>query len=255
MTAPHTTRNSQLFDLTGKVATVTGGALGIGQAIAFRLAEAGAAVMIADFNLEAAEDTANQIRLKGEKATSISADTSSVNDAKRMVEETVRTFGRLDILVKTAGVYPFAPALEMTEAVWDKNLDINFKGLFFYDQAAALEIVHEGHPGKIINVGAPPGNLQHYDASKAAIVMVTQALALELGRLNISVNAIAPGGILTPDAGNLSPTDQRYQTFGPRSSQRRPGMPDDVAQVALFLASSASDYMTGSVLAVDGGFR
>lgn len=250
---------AQLFDLTGKVAIVTGGAMGIGQGIAFRLAEAGAAVMIADVNLEAAEDTASQIRVEGGKAKAIKADASSVADAKRTVQETVRAFGRLDILVNNAGVYPLAPALEVTEALWDKVMDINLKGLFFYTQAAAQEMVNEDHAGKIINIASidalhPTGNLVHYDASKGGVVMVTKALALEFGPRNISINAIAPGGIQTPGASSPSTSDEMIQAFAARIPMRRMGVPDDIAKVVLFLASGASDYMTGSVVVVDGGF-
>jgi len=250
---------AQLFDLTGKVAIVTGGAMGIGQGIAFRLAEAGAAVMIVDVNLEAAEDTVSQIRVEGGQAKAIKADASSVADAKRTVQETVRAFGRLDILVNNAGVYPFAPALEVTEALWDKVLDINLKGLFFYAQATAQEMVKEGHAGKIINIASidalhPTGNLVHYDASKGGVVMVTKALALEFGPRGISINAIAPGGIQTPGASGPSTSDEMIQAFAARIPMRRMGVPDDIAKVALFLASSASDYMTGSVVVVDGGF-
>ncbi len=250
---------TQLFDLTGKVAIVTGAAMGIGQGIAFRLAEAGAAVMIADINLPAAEETVSQIRSQGGKAEAIKADAASVADAKHTVQETVRAFGRLDILVNNAGIFPFASALEVTEALWDKVLDINLKGLFFYTQAAAQEMVNEGHAGKIINIASidalhPTGSLVHYDASKGGVVMVTKALALEFGPRAISVNAIAPGGIQTPGAGGPSTSDEMVQAFVARIPLRRIGVPDDIAKVALFLASGASDYMTGSVVVVDGGF-
>jgi 2-deoxy-D-gluconate 3-dehydrogenase len=253
MKAPQRTIVSQLFDLAGKVAIITDGALGIGEAIAFRLAEAGASVMIADVNLEAAQDTAKQIQVRGGKAKATQADASKVSDAKRTVEETVQALGRLDILTNTPLVYPFAPALEVTEALWNETLDITFKGLFFYSQAAAQEMVHEGHAGKIINVASPTGNSQHYDASKAGVVTITGALALEFGPRNISVNAIAPGSVQTPDVAGVSPSDERYREFVAHIPMRRVGVPDDIAKVALFLASSASDYMTGSVVAVDGG--
>lgn len=264
MSEQQTQSIAQLFDLTGKVALVTGAAMGIGQGIAFRLAEAGAAVTIIDVKIEAAEDTASQIRAKGGKALAIKADAASVADAKRTVEETVRTFGRLDILVNNAGVYPMSPALEVTEVLWDRVLDINLKGLFFYTQAAAQEMVNEGHGGKIINIASidglhPTGNLVHYDASKGGVVMVTKALALEFGPRGITVNAIAPGGIQTPGASGPTPTTiteelaRMMEGFIARIPLRRIGVPDDIAKVALFLASSASDYMTGSVVVVDGG--
>ena len=249
----------QLFDLTGKVAIVTGGAMGIGQGIALRLAEAGAAVVVADVSLAAAEDTASQICAVGGKAKAIRADAASVADATHTVQETVRDFGRLDILVNNAGIYPMVSALEVTEALWDKVLDINLKGLFFYTQAAAGEMVKESHGGKIINIASidglhPTGNLVHYDASKGGVVMVTKALALEFGPRNITVNAIAPGAIRTPGAGGSAVPEEVLQSFAARIPMRRMGMPDDIAKVVLFLASSASDYMTGSVVVVDGGF-
>jgi 2-dehydro-3-deoxy-D-gluconate 5-dehydrogenase len=258
MTTQQNPSIAQLFDLTGKAAIVTGGAMGIGQGIALRLAEAGAGVMVTDINLEAATNTVNQIRSKGGKAEAIKADASSVADAKRTVQETVRAFGRLDIIVNNAGIYPFAPALQMNEELWDKVLDINLKGLFFYSQAAAQEMMNEGHGGKIINIASidalhPTGNLVHYDASKGGVVMVTKALALELGPHNITVNAIAPGGIQTPGAGGPVTSDEFVQAFIARIPMRRMGVPDDIAKVVFFLASGASDYMTGSLVVVDGG--
>src|SRR5689334_8550178 len=143
---------AQLFDLTSKVAIVTGGALGIGQGIALRLAEAGAAVMVTDINLEAATATVEQIRAAGGKAQAIKADAASVADAKKTVKETVQAFGRLDILVNNAGIYPMMPALQVTEELWDKVLNLNLKGLFFACQAAAAQMIAEDHGGKIINL-------------------------------------------------------------------------------------------------------
>src|SRR6266480_933273 len=197
----------QLFDLTGKAAIVTGGAMGIGQGIALRLAEAGAAVMLTDINLEAADNTVNQIRSKGGKAEAINADASSVADARRTVQE----------------------------------------------------MMNEGHGGKIINIASidalhPTGNLVHYDASKGGVVMVTKALALEFGPHNITVNAIAPGAIQTPGADGSAITDEIIQSLIARIPLGRMGAPDDIARVVLFLASEASNYMTGSLLVVDGGF-
>lgn len=250
---------ADLFDLTGKVAIVTGGALGIGQGIAFRLAEAGASVMIADVNMEAAQATVKQIHITGGKAEAIKVDVASVANARRAVEETVRAFGRLDILVNNAGIYPFAPALEVNEALWDKVLDINLKGLFFTAQAAAQEMLHEGHGGKIVNIASidglhPTGTLTPYDASKGGVVMVTKALALELGPRHIQVNAVAPGAILTPGVTGSVPSDAIAQAFTARIPLQRMGVPDDIATVVLFLASDASNYMTGSMVVVDGGF-
>jgi 2-dehydro-3-deoxy-D-gluconate 5-dehydrogenase len=248
---------AQLFNLTGKAAIVTGAAMGIGQGIALRLAEAGAAVMLTDLNLEAAQTTVKQINSTGGKAQAIRADASSRADARLVVQETVRAFGRLDILVNNAGIYPLAPALQVTEELWDRVLDLNLKGLFFSTQAAAQQMINEGHGGKIINIASvdamhPTGYLAPYDASKGGVVMVTKALALEFGPYNIAVNAIAPGGIQTPGVGTTL-SDEIIAAFTARTPLRRMGVPDDVAKVVLFLASGASDYMTGSLLVVDGG--
>jgi 2-deoxy-D-gluconate 3-dehydrogenase len=250
---------ADLFDLTGKVAIVTGGALGIGQGIAFRLAEAGASVMITDVNIEAARATVKQIHTAEGKAEAVKADAASVADVKRAVEEAVRTFGRLDILVNNAGIYPFASALEVTESLWDRVLDINLKGLFFTAQASAQEMLREGHGGKIVNIASidalhPTGTLAPYDASKGGVVMATKALALELGPRHILVNAVAPGAIQTPGANSAAMSEEMLQAFTARIPLRRMGVPDDIASVVLFLASDASNYMTGSVVVVDGGF-
>ncbi len=139
-----------------------------------------------------------------------------------------------------AGIYPFAPALQMTEELWDKILDINLKGLFFYSQVAAQEMMNEGHGGQIINIASidalhPTGNLVHYDASKGGVVMVTKALALELGPHNIKVNAIAPGGIQTPGASGPVTSDEFTQAFISRIPLRRMGVPDDIARVVFSL--------------------
>ncbi len=264
-----TQRIAEIFDLTGKVAIVTGGAMGIGEGITLRLAEAGAAVMIADINLEAANKVVDKIKTLGGKAEAIFADASSVDDARKVAQATVDTFGRLDILVNNAGIYPFSPALETSEALWDKVLGINLKGVFFYAQAAAQQMIKAGHGGKIVNIASidalhPSGRgLAHYEASKGGVVMVTKALALDLGPQKINVNAIAPGGIQTPggeaqSAPILKSTgmsaEELTKVFTARIPLGRMGEPDDIAKAVLFLASAASDYMTGSLVVVDGGY-
>jgi len=259
---------AEIFDLKGKAAIVTGGAMGIGEAIALQLAEAGASVMIADISLEAANKVVDQIKSRGGKAEAIYADAGSASDARKVAQATVDTFGRLDILVNNAGIYPFSPALETTEALWDKVLGINLKGVFFFAQAAAQQMIKVGHGGKIINIASidalhPTGNLVHYDASKGGVVMVTKSLALEFGPHKINVNAIAPGSIQTPGGQAQSaailkatsmPSEELMKAFTARIPLRRTGEPADIAKVVLFLASSASDYMTGSLVVVDGGY-
>jgi 2-deoxy-D-gluconate 3-dehydrogenase len=263
-----TTRTiAQLFDLTGKGAIVTGGAMGIGQGVAFRLAEAGAGVMIADVDAEAARQTVIEIKASGGKAHAIRADVGSTADAKKVVQATVKVFGCLDILVNNAGIYPVSPLLETSEQIWDKVLDINLKGIFFYSQAAAQEMVKAGRGGKIINMASidamhPYGGVAHYGASKAGVVMLTKALALELAPHNILVNAVAPGSIMTPGTQATRaalqaqgiPEEKVLESFMARLPLRRMGEPDDIAKVVLFLASGAADYMTGTLVLADGGF-
>ena len=258
---------AQLFDLTGKGAVVTGGAMGIGQAIAFRLAEAGASVMIADIDLEAANQTVEQIKATGSKAQAIRADVRSAADAKKVAQATVEAFGSLDILVNNAGVYPIFPIKEISEEIWDRTVDTNLKGMFFYSQAAAEEMIKGGHGGKIVNIASidalhPGGELAHYNASKGGVVMLTKALALELAPHQILVNAVAPGSIRTP--GTAASTDAYLsrggeienlaKKFRERVPLGRVGKPDDIAKVVLFVVSAAADYMAGSLVLVDGGY-
>lgn len=259
---------AQLFDLTGKGAIVTGGAMGIGQAVAFRLAEVGAGVMIADINLEAASQTVEQIKARGGTAQAVRADARSKEDAKKVVEATVEAFGSLDILVNNAGIYPSSPILQTSEEMWDSVFDINLKGVFCYSQTAAQEMIKAGHGGKIINMASiggerPYGQEAPYAASKGGLVILTKALALELAPYDILVNAVSPGTIMTPGtdaaraaltAGGAGTPEEIMGAFLTRVPLRRMGQPDDVAKVVLFLASGAADYMTGSYVLVDGGF-
>jgi len=257
---------SQLFDLTGKAALVTGGAMGIGQAISLRLAEAGASVMIAD--IDTAGATVKEIETRGGRAEAIRTDVSITSDAQKAARATVEAFGSLDILVNNAGIYPLVPVMELTEEIWDRVLDINLKGAFFCSQYAAREMIGAGNGGKIINMGSlvsvhPWLNMAHYGISKAGLHMLTKSLALELAPHNILVNIVAPGVIVTPGAiamassgqlvENLA-SDESPNSFIKRTPLGRPGEPRDIAGVVLFLASSAADYMTGSLIMADGGY-
>lgn len=255
-----TTTIRQLFDLHGKAAIVTGGAMGIGAAIAERLAEAGAAVLIADVNEEEARRTAARIGETGSQVVAFRANMSQVGDIRAMVAATVERFGRLDVLVNNAGIFPFTPALEMTEEQWDRVLDVNLKGAFFAAQAAARAMVAGG---RIVNIASidglhPTGYLAHYDASKGGLVMLTRSLALELGPRGIAVNAIAPGSINTPGAATTAALSGNsaiaMEGFLKRIPLGRVGEPDEIAKVALFLASGAADYITGELIVVDGGY-
>ena len=258
---------AQLFDLSGKGSVVTGGAMGIGQGIAFRLAEAGAGVMVADIDLKAATQTAEQIKASGGKARSIHADVRSAADAEKVAQATVDAFGSLDILVNNAGIYPSSRFLDTSEESVDKVLDVNLKGAFLYSQAAARAMIKAGHGGKIINMASidalkPMGGHTHYGASKSGVVMLTKSMALELAADKILVNAVAPGGIQTPGSDAVKSTMSQalgmteeglMQAFLQRVPLGRLGEPDDIAKVVLFLASGAADFMTGELILVDGG--
>jgi len=256
---------AELFDLTGQAAIVTGGAMGIGKAIASRLAEARAEVVIADIDITAARATAEGIVSSGGRAHAIAADVALVADADKTVQFAIRELGRIDILVNNAGIYPMSSALEISEELWDKTINVNLKSMLFYSKAAAAAMVRQGWGGKIINMASvdafrPSGRLSHYDASKGGVVMLTKALASEWAPHGILVNAIAPGAIasrvVTPRAG-FEREDMERKAVRDAVLARIPlgriGLPDDVATVALFLAGHASDYMTGSVVTVDGG--
>ena len=262
---------AQLFDLKGKTALVTGGAMGIGKGIAERLGEAGANVVVADINPEQGQKTAAGLEARSVRAAFVPADIRKITEIENAVDLTLKTFGGLDILVNNAGIFPFMPVLNMTEDFWDKVLDTNLKSAFFFTQKAAKIMVDNKKGGRIINIASidalhPTGNLTAYDSSKGGMVMMTKAIALELGKSGITVNAIAPGGIQTPgaqqsaatmmQAAGLKPED--FEAMGKAFTARIPlgrqGDPDDIATVALFLASDASRYLTGQTIVVDGGY-
>jgi 2-deoxy-D-gluconate 3-dehydrogenase len=259
---------AELFDLSGKGALVTGGGVGIGQAISLRLAEAGAGVMISDINLEAANQTVEMIKSNGGKAQAILADASSASDARKTAQATATAFGSIDILINNAGIYPTSPVMDISEALWDRVLGLNLKGPFLYAQAVADEMIKTENGGKIINMASvdgirPTGFVAHYNASKGGVIMLTKALALELAPHKIKVNAVAPGGILTPgtcvtgeEMQKLTgkSLDQMAVDIGQRIPLARMGEPDEVARIVLFLASGAADYMTGETIVVDGGY-
>ena len=261
----------ELMDLSGKTAIVTGGALGIGEAVSYRLAEAGASVMIADINLESAETAAKMINGKGWKAKAIKADVSNKSEVDNVVKATVDAFGGVDILVNNAGIYPMVPMMDLTEETWDRVLDINLKGSFFFAQSVAKAMIDSDKGGKIINIASidaflPSGNLVHYDSSKGGVRMMTKAMAKDLAPNKIQVNAIAPGSITTVGTEAITNAaseqmaamgmtgEQMLQAFLARVPLARMGVPDDIGKVVLFLASGLSDYMTGHIVVVDGGY-
>ena len=253
----------RLLDLTDKTAIVTGGAMGIGYGIAYRLAEAGAAVVIADMNLAAAEEAAGKLKWKGWKAMAVKTDVSQAADVRQMVEAAVKAYGGVDILVNDAGIFPSVPVMQLTEHDFERIIAVNLKGVFFCTQAAAAQMIAQGRGGSIINISSVDAvhpsmvGLATYDASKHGVWGFTKNVALELAPHRIWVNCIAPGGIDTPGAGAGKAASKEMKTgsdaFAARIPMKRMGEPDDIGKAALFLASGMASYMTGTQVVVDGG--
>ena len=244
------------FDLTGRVAVVTGANTGIGQGIALALAAAGAD--IAAVGRTPAEETVEKARALGRKAEIISADLSTIEPVNRVVDEAVDKLGGLDILVNNAGIIRRADSLDFTEEDWDAVVDTNLKSVFFLCQAAARHMVAQGR-GKIINIASMltfQGGIRvpSYTASKSGIGGLTKLLANEWAPRGINVNAIAPGYIATNNTAALQADEQRNRAIIERIPAGRWGTPDDMGGAAVFLASAASDYVQGHILAVDGGW-
>ncbi|HMI18837.1 MAG TPA: 2-dehydro-3-deoxy-D-gluconate 5-dehydrogenase KduD [Sphingomonas sp.] len=244
------------FDLSGKVAVVTGANTGIGQAIALALAEAGAD--IAAVGRTPAEETVARARVLGRKAEVVSADLSTIEPVQRVVDETLEKLGRLDILVNNAGIIRRADAVDFTEEDWDAVIDTNLKSVFFLCQAAGRHMIGQG-AGKIINIASMltfQGGIRvpSYTASKSGVGGLTKLLANEWAGKGVQVNAIAPGYIATNNTTALQADPVRNKAILDRIPAGRWGDPRDLGGAAVFLASSASDYVTGHILAVDGGW-
>ena len=244
------------FDLTGRVAVVTGANTGIGQGIALALAQAGAD--IAAVGRSAATETVEKVRALGRKAEIISADLSTIEPVGRIVDETVDKLGGLHILVNNAGIIRRNDSVDFTEEDWDAVMDTNLKSVFFLCQAAARHMIPNGG-GKIINIASMltfQGGIRvpSYTASKSGVGGLTKLLANEWAGKGITVNAIAPGYIATNNTDALQKDETRNRQIMERIPAGRWGDPADLGGAAVFLASSASDYVQGHILAVDGGW-
>ncbi|PTQ64774.1 2-deoxy-D-gluconate 3-dehydrogenase [Sphingomonas sp. PP-CE-3G-477] len=249
------------FDLTGKVAIVTGANTGIGQAIAVALAAAGADV--ACVGRTPAEDTVAQIRALGRKAEIVSADLSTIEPVQRVVDETVAKLGGLDILINNAGIIRRADAVDFTEGDWDAVIDTNLKSVFFLCQAAGRHMIARiekgGGSGKIVNIASMltfQGGIRvpSYTASKSGIGGLTKLLANEWAAKGINVNAIAPGYIATNNTAALQADEVRNKSIMDRIPAGAWGDASDLGGAAVFLSSAAAKYVQGHILAVDGGW-
>lgn len=253
----------ELVSLKGKVAIVTGGAMGIGLGIVERLAEAGAKVLIADLNEDVGNDSVLDLKEKSFEVEFVQADVSKESDVVRVVDSAKMKFGRIDILVNNAGIYPIKPVMQMEVDEFEKILDVNLKSVFLFTKHVSREMIEQGQGGKIINITSIDAlhpssvGLAAYDASKHGLWGFTKNSALELAPHKISVNALAPGGIKTPGTGHNGDPNPKIEEITKKFIEKIPmgrmGEADDIGKVALFLASELSDYMTGTQVVVDGG--
>ena len=251
--------SQKLFDLTGKVAVVTGGNGGIGLGIAMGLAGAGANIVIAARSVEKTAQALEDIRTLGVEAHGITADVTQEPAIQRMVTSTIDHMGRLDILVNNSGIAVRAQPQELTAAQWDSVVDVNLRGAFLASKEAYAQMVKAGG-GKVINVGSMYSIFgsdwgSPYAASKGGLVQLTKSLAVAWAKDNIQVNAVLPGWIVTDLTRGIQDADpNRYDNISRRIPTGRWGEPSELAGAAVFLASTASDYVTGATLAVDGGY-
>lgn len=245
------------FDLSGKVALVTGANTGLGQGVAEALAAAGADIVAVGRTVPL--ETQAAVEKLGRRFHAVSADLSSMEPIERIVAEAVETFGAIDILVNNAGIIRRNDALEFTEDDWDAVMNVNLKTTFFLTQAVARRMLEQGRGGKIINIASLlsfQGGIRvaSYTASKSGIAGITKLLANEWAAKGINVNAIAPGYFVTNNTEALRADEGRSRDILARIPAGRWGSPDDLGGAAVFLASRAADYVHGTVVAVDGGW-
>lgn len=251
---------SSTMSLGGKVIIVTGSAQGLGREYAIRLAQEGAAIVVADLDSDKARQVAEAIKETKGKAESVKVDVTDQESTARMVVNTVRSFGRVDVLVNNAAFYyglKKKPFTEIATEEWDKMMNVNLKGCWLCSKAVFPEMKKQGK-GKIINItsssfftGVP--YMAHYVASKGGVIGFTRALSRELGQYNITVNALAPGYTVTEASMNINPDESFNEKRVMERSLRREEHPKDVAGTLAFLASDYSDFITGQTILVDGG--
>lgn len=245
------------FKLDGKVAIVTGASTGLGQGMAMALSEAGAHIVGVDY-VEMPE-TKERIESKGGKFLGIVANLMTIEPCEQIVQKAVEAFGKVDILVNNAGIIRRTDAIDFSEKDWDDVLNINLKTVFFFSQTVAKQFIRQGTGGKIINIASMlsfQGGIRvpSYTASKSAVMGITRAMANEWAKYNININAIAPGYMATNNTAPLRADEQRSSEILARIPAGRWGTPEDLQGPVVFLASSASDYINGYTIAVDGGW-
>ena len=247
----------QFLSLEGKKAIITGAAKGIGKSIAIVFAQLGAESTLVDVDQTGLEETVGEIRNQGQKAYPVVADITDIKSIEKLVEESIDKMGRIDILVNNAGIALTNPAEKVTEEQWDKTMAVNLKAVFFLSQYVGRHMIQRRY-GKIVNIASQTGIVaaeEHaaYAASKAGVVGLTKVLALEWGKYNINVNAVAPTVIMTP-MGKKVWSGEKGEKFLQKIPLGRFGEPEDVAHLVAFLSSDLANMMTGATVMIDGGY-
>lgn len=247
------------FSLKDKVAVITGGSRGIGKAIALEFASAGADIVVASRKLDACKACAEEIEKLGRKALAVAVHTGKFDQLENLADQALKRFGKIDILVNNAGTNPhFGSIMDIEKAAWDKTFDVNLNGVFFLTQAVFNKWMRD-HGGVVINMASvaglrPAPMTGTYSVTKAALIMLTQVLASELGAYNVRVNALAPGFIRT-DMSKAVWTSDFFKEEVKKIPVPRLGETEDIVGAALYLASDASSFMTGETIVIDGGAR
>jgi NAD(P)-dependent dehydrogenase (short-subunit alcohol dehydrogenase family) len=248
------------FSLTGKVAVITGASRGIGEAIARDFAERGARLVLASRKQESLEKVAGDIKSGGAEAIAVAAHTGKTDQIEALFDKAIETYGKVDVLVNNAATNPFfGRAIDASEPQYDKTFEVNTKGYFFAAKRAAHEMIKQGTGGSIINISSINGLMAPrfqgiYGMTKAAVIMMTKVLAVELAAENIRCNAICPGLTKTHFSSVFWDSEETLNMFMDRIPMGREAKPDEMVGAAVYLASDASSYATGSVIVVDGGF-
>jgi NAD(P)-dependent dehydrogenase (short-subunit alcohol dehydrogenase family) len=248
------------FSLAGQVGIVTGGGQGLGKLFCQAFAEAGADIAVAEIDEETGPLTAQEIREMGRRASFVQTDVRQRNSVQAMVKAVLAEFGRIDFLMNNAGITKWCDAEDVSEDDWRAVIDVNLNGLFYCSQAAARHMIERGE-GRIINVASMSGYVANrpqpqasYNASKAAVIHLTKSLAAEWAPYNIRVNAIAPGYMDTPMARPFFGDPQYGDVWMDAIPLGRPGKPEELGPLAIYLASEASSYVTGTTVVIDGGY-
>jgi len=244
--------------LKDKVAIITGAASGIGKATAILFAEHGAKIVVADIDMDGGQKTASDIQHDGKDAIFVKTDVTVRSDTVNMVENTINTFGKLDILFNNAGIAMRLPVAELSEEDWHRCLDVNLTGVFLCAKAA-IPAMQKNGCGSIINMSSIYGIVgadvrAAYVASKGAVTNLTRGMALDYASDNIRVNCICPGFVETPLVAGVVKTPEEYQKLADKHPLRRLGQPEEIAYGALYLASDESAFVTGIALPIDGGY-